>query len=197
MRIGDSLIEKISAAIHDTDFVAAVISQHSVKSTWVKKELSLAMTKEINGKRVVVLPLLVEKCDLPFFLSDKLYAVLTSADNFDAGCLQIIKTVKGVSLTSPIERKQTSQNTYLTHHLDDKWPLGPRPTGINRPQEAFGALRCLRSMKFLAAILSIGGIAIMFLAFSTAFIKELPLTRLSRFSQAKFFIEIVIHNNIN
>ena len=74
IKLGDSLIEKIREGIDSSDFFAAIISAQSVKSKWVKLELDVAMTQEIEGRRVKVLPLLIEDCDLPGFLIGKLYA---------------------------------------------------------------------------------------------------------------------------
>lgn len=40
LNIGDSLIERISEAIQEMEYVAAILSPRSVKSNWVQKELS-------------------------------------------------------------------------------------------------------------------------------------------------------------
>src|SRR5688500_14605373 len=77
VKIGDSLIRRIGEAIDRADFVGAVISRNSVASTWVQKELSMAATKEIAAKKVVVLPILIDQCEIPEFLKDKLYADFT------------------------------------------------------------------------------------------------------------------------
>ncbi len=79
--VGESLIKKISLAISEVDFVAAVLSTSSVKSSWVQTELELAITDEINNKQVRVLPLLLEKCELPDYLKNKLY--LDFVDDYD------------------------------------------------------------------------------------------------------------------
>lgn len=83
LNIGDSLIEKIAEGIQEMRFVAAVISNNSISSTWVQKELNLAMSKEIKGRQVTVLPLLIENCTLPPSLTDKLYADFTNPDNYE------------------------------------------------------------------------------------------------------------------
>src|SRR3712207_1171437 len=62
IKIGDSLIEKIRDGIDRVDYVIALISSESVKSPWVQQELDIAMNQQIAGKRVKVLPVLVEKC---------------------------------------------------------------------------------------------------------------------------------------
>lgn len=73
IEIGDSLIEKIRDGVDRMDFLAAVISQKSLDSEWVKRELDLASNREIDEKRVIVLPLLLEDVELPGFLKGKMY----------------------------------------------------------------------------------------------------------------------------
>jgi len=96
LKVGDSLVEKISSAIDRTDFVAAILSPNSIRSGWVQKELKLAMTKEIQGRAVRVLPILIEACDLPEFLRDKLYADFTDPKDFD-GPFERLLNALGVS----------------------------------------------------------------------------------------------------
>jgi hypothetical protein len=94
INIGDSLIEKISVGIQDMKFVAAVISKNSLSSSWVQKEISIAMSREVSGRKVTVLPLLIEKCELPASLSDKLYADFTDPDNFESEYLKLLKAIE-------------------------------------------------------------------------------------------------------
>lgn len=78
IKIGDSLIEKIRDGLDKVDYLIALISADSVESEWVKKELDIAMNREIESKRVVVIPILTGKCEIPGFLKGKLYADMTS-----------------------------------------------------------------------------------------------------------------------
>lgn len=96
LKVGDSLIQKISEAIEKAEYVAAVLSHNSVSSTWVQKELAMAMTQEIAGKRVKVLPILLEKCEIPKFLKDKVYADFTNPEEFDSSFSMILKAI-GIS----------------------------------------------------------------------------------------------------
>ena len=94
IEIGDSLIEKIGNAVVENDYVVAIISHNSINSKWVKKELEIAMTKEIEHKRVIVLPLLIEKIedkDMPPFLIDKLYADFTSPDKHEKSFSKVLR----------------------------------------------------------------------------------------------------------
>ena len=79
---GQSLIEKISQALEETSYVAAFISARSKESGWVKKELNVALTREINGRRVGVIPIRLDDSTFPTFLEDKYYADLRNKDKW-------------------------------------------------------------------------------------------------------------------
>lgn len=83
INIGDSLTEKIGSAIDETDFVGVVLSNNSVNSEWVQRELQMAMQRELAAKRVIVLPLLIEAVEMPPFLRDRLYADFTTPEKFE------------------------------------------------------------------------------------------------------------------
>ncbi|WP_447513537.1 toll/interleukin-1 receptor domain-containing protein, partial [Clostridioides difficile] len=56
--IGDSLIAKIDEGMKLSRYIAVVLSTKSIDAPWVKKELDVAMNREITSGEVVVLPLL-------------------------------------------------------------------------------------------------------------------------------------------
>jgi hypothetical protein len=74
LSIGDSLISKIQSALTDSDAMLIVLSKNSVASEWCKKELNSGLMRELEEKRVVVLPCVIDDCDIPLFLREKLYA---------------------------------------------------------------------------------------------------------------------------
>lgn len=98
IRVGDSLVEKIAKAIENSDFVVPIISTTSVKSEWVRKELSLAMTKEISQRRVQILPVLKDDCEIPSFLKDKLNADFSNPERFAES---VTRLVGAMSLAEP------------------------------------------------------------------------------------------------
>ncbi len=82
LKIGDSLIEKIREGIDGVNYVAVILSPNSVQSKWVQKEIDVAMTLEISGKNIKVLPLMLERCELPGFLLGKFYADFTDGTKY-------------------------------------------------------------------------------------------------------------------
>jgi hypothetical protein len=91
MGIGDSLIEKIREGIDSMDYLGAVISQHSVKSPWVRREIDVAMNQEIEGRRLKVLPILIDDCDLPGFLLGKIYADFRKPEKYSNSLDALLK----------------------------------------------------------------------------------------------------------
>src|SRR5689334_1556482 len=68
MQVGDSLLTKIESAIKDFTYLGVVLSPSSISSEWVRREVNIALTEEIQGRRVKVIPLLHAKCEIPGFL---------------------------------------------------------------------------------------------------------------------------------
>lgn len=93
MQVGDSLLTKIESAIRNCTYLGVILSPRSVSSPWVQREINMALTEEIHGKRVKVLPLLQEKCSIPGFLMDKVYADFTI--DFDSGLSALLQRLNG------------------------------------------------------------------------------------------------------
>lgn len=77
LRVGDSLVERISEALDQVDFVVTFISPASVDSQWCQKEVSLAMIGELADKGVKVLPVRIGNVEMPPSLKDKFYLEAT------------------------------------------------------------------------------------------------------------------------
>lgn len=97
LRPGDSLIQRIQDAVGEADGLVVVLSKASVASEWCRKELSVALTRELAEKRVLVIPVLLEDCEVPLFLRDKLYADFRS--EFKDGFASLLEAVAGLGNT--------------------------------------------------------------------------------------------------
>ena len=94
IEIGDSLTGKIEEGLAASRYVAVVLSRKSVAAPWVRKELETAMTREVLGGDVVVLPLLYERCELPGFLSGKFYADFTDPSRYEAMLEKLLRRLR-------------------------------------------------------------------------------------------------------
>ena len=74
LHIGDSIPEKVHDAIQGSHFVVAVLSRISVCRPWVREELRAAVAASVEKGERFVLPCVIEACDVPSYLRDKVYA---------------------------------------------------------------------------------------------------------------------------
>ena len=74
IKVGDSITWKIADGIRENEYLGIVLSPEALQSEWVKTELSAAWVKQMQSKKVVVLPILLRDCDIPLFLADRRYA---------------------------------------------------------------------------------------------------------------------------
>ena len=91
---GDSLIEKISEGISDSSYLLVALSKNSVKSNWVKRELEIALARQIADKAIKVIPCLLEDCEIPVFLQPIYYADFRGS--FEHGIAELLPAIQKV-----------------------------------------------------------------------------------------------------
>ena len=114
LKVGDSLVDKINYGIKSQDFLIIVLSKSSVKSEWVRRELNAALIKELQERRVVILPTVIEDCDIPPLLSDKVYADFRGS--YLSGLNKLLDAFPSHLFPSGIDvpsRKALSSSVYL------------------------------------------------------------------------------------
>lgn len=74
IKVGDSLLKKVEDGIMSSSYLAVVLSSNSVGSAWVQEELKAALARQLEERRTVVLPILLNDCKVPLFLKEKRYA---------------------------------------------------------------------------------------------------------------------------
>ena len=72
LNAGDSLIERIEGALGDADAILVLLSKASVQSEWCKKELRSGLVRELEEKSVLVIPVVLDDCEIPLFLREKM-----------------------------------------------------------------------------------------------------------------------------
>jgi len=72
--VGDSITQCIQRGLEETDFIAVLLTKHSVESGWVEKEWQSQIGREASTRQVFILPLKADDCIIPVLLRDKNYA---------------------------------------------------------------------------------------------------------------------------
>jgi hypothetical protein len=114
LNIGDSIVDKVQEAVDGASALLVILSKASVASEWCKRELSAGFLRELEENRVVVMPVLLEDCDIPLFARGKLYADFRT--NFDDGLRTIIEGISKV--TNPFLARISEPEYYVDYSLD-------------------------------------------------------------------------------
>ncbi|MGM7446898.1 toll/interleukin-1 receptor domain-containing protein [Idiomarina sp. ST20R2A10] len=114
LSIGESIIDKVQDAVDGASALLVILSKSSVVSEWCKKELSSGLLRELEEKRVVVMPVLLEDCDIPLFARGKLYADFRT--NFDDGLKTVVEGIAKV--TSPFLARAKEPEYHVDWSID-------------------------------------------------------------------------------
>ncbi|GEM_PF-3028849 len=102
IRVGESIVQRISRALQEGDFLIVVLSPDSVASDWVQRELNTALMEQLSQKQVTVLPVLWRDCPLPFLLKDLRYADFRA--DYESGLRDLLNAL-GTRRCRPREKK--------------------------------------------------------------------------------------------
>lgn len=114
LNVGDSIVQRVQDAITESDALLVVLSKASVKSEWCKKELNSGLIRELDEKRAVVLPVVIDDCDIPLFLREKMYADFRG--DFNTGLNAVMDAIAKVS--NPNQGRMNDVDGYSDWAID-------------------------------------------------------------------------------
>jgi hypothetical protein len=88
IRAGESIPQKISSGIKDSECVVVFLSKNAVASHWVEREWQAKYWDEIQRNQVLVIPALMEDCEIPQLLRAKKYADFR--EDYDQGLQELL-----------------------------------------------------------------------------------------------------------
>ncbi|KAF6585925.1 toll/interleukin-1 receptor domain-containing protein [Paenibacillus sp. EKM211P] len=80
IKVGESIPRSISIALKESEYVLVILSKNSIESKWVQEEWCSKYWDEIEAGMVKVIPILIEKCQIPELLKTKKYADFRGGD---------------------------------------------------------------------------------------------------------------------
>ena len=126
LKIGDSIVNKISKTISEVDYICVIISRNSIKSRWVNKEISLSIARNIECEKPIILPILKSDCEIPAELKDLLYADFREKENFNS---QFNKLLLAMSVE---ENSDASENGLVVDWRDGGPIINGHGVSINQ-----------------------------------------------------------------
>ena len=149
LSVGDSIVERVQEAVDGASALLVILSKASVASEWCKKELSAGLLRELEERRVVVMPLLLEECDVPVFARGKMFADFRS--NFDDGLTAVVEGIAKVTTPSLARFKEPAYHTDWSIDWGDV--NGQRAIILNYVQQPVKQpYTCLTNIEILANI---------------------------------------------
>ena len=91
MRPGDKLFRRISQGIESSKFIAVMLTPTSVTSKWVEEEVRQALSNEFYDDEIHVIPCMLEECEVPRYLRDRIYCDFRA--NIFRGICDLLKTL--------------------------------------------------------------------------------------------------------
>ena len=93
--VGDNIPEAITGGLDSCNFICALLSNASVKSDWARKfEWRIAIAQQMEGKRVRVLPLVLDHdCDIPTIFTG-IHNIDFSKTDFETGVKELVRSLR-------------------------------------------------------------------------------------------------------
>lgn len=114
LNVGDSILTKVQDAIEESSALLVVLSKSSVESEWCKKEINSGLMRELEEKKVLVLPVLLEDCKIPIFLREKMYADFRTS--FDEGLSLVVDSL--AKITNQAQSRIEAQEYHVDWSMD-------------------------------------------------------------------------------
>lgn len=103
VRPGDSFVDEINKALSESSYVLLVVSRNSLASRWVQREWMSALAAD----GTLVIPILLEHCEVPPILRDIQYVDLT---DFEVGIKKIVSFFTDEFSDAPTGKKAFAGN---------------------------------------------------------------------------------------
>ena len=89
---GQEFIKRIEQGIVKCDFVVVILTSNFIQGPWAKRELRMAINREVSEDRITVLPLLKKDCEIPEILKIKTY-VDFRGHRFERGLKLLLRSI--------------------------------------------------------------------------------------------------------
>lgn len=91
IKVGQSIVERINEGLDQATHLLVICSKVSVTKPWVRKELSVALMRQLQNRSIQVIPVVTDDCILPSLLADIRYA--NCRQNHEAGFKELIEGI--------------------------------------------------------------------------------------------------------
>ena len=92
INLGDSIIEQIDAGLKGASYVIICYSASGIDSPWMSREWMSSLARQLNGRAIKLLPVLLTGGEPPAILADIKYGNLTQ--DWQLGIAELLRAIK-------------------------------------------------------------------------------------------------------
>ena len=102
------MISKIEEALGDANAILVLLSKDSVESEWCKKELRAGLIRELEEKSVLLIPIILDDCEIPLLLKEK--SCIDFREDIDGSFNFLLRSLSRIS--NPAQARAEISNFY-------------------------------------------------------------------------------------
>jgi TIR domain len=114
--VGQCISSEIDKALADTQFLILLLSKNAVLSRWVDTEWRAAYWDELQSRSIIVLPVLLEKVQLPKLLQTKKHASFVLS--YAVGFSELVNAIAHYESSSSIKSTPAQRRRERKKHED-------------------------------------------------------------------------------
>jgi hypothetical protein len=128
---GDNILQKLEQGLEAADVLIVVVSRNSFRSEWVQREFSAIALQQISKREQRIIPVRIDKAEVPSYLAGRLYVDLSDAfesGEVEAGLNTLSEALKRIAPTASGELRSGDAQPGT--------PADGRATQVSRLREA-------------------------------------------------------------
>jgi len=104
---GDNLAKKIDKGIDSAEAILVVVSKNSLSSQWAQREFSAIAFNQLASDAKRVIPIRLDKSDVPSYLSNRVYLELSS--DFEEGLIKLSFSLTNIDVNTSNQHNEDSE----------------------------------------------------------------------------------------
>ena len=90
IKAGDNIVKKVNDGLKDSKYFLIILSPNALSSSWVTEEMSFAVLQQVTFKGIVVIPVLIQDCEIPPLLKHRRYVDFRKS--YDQGIKELLES---------------------------------------------------------------------------------------------------------
>jgi 5'-deoxynucleotidase YfbR-like HD superfamily hydrolase len=107
---GGSIVEHVEKGLKDSNLLLVFLSKNSVLSKWIQNEWQVQFFKQVNESKTNILPILLDDCDIPNFLSHIKYLDFRQRDLYEDNLSILLDALNRLKVENEIELAPLKKN---------------------------------------------------------------------------------------